>query len=37
MIPAQFEYVAPTGVDEAVSALAEAGEDAKVLERSDSS
>lgn len=31
MIPAQFDYVAPTGVDEAVSALAEAGEDAKVL------
>jgi aerobic carbon-monoxide dehydrogenase medium subunit len=31
VIPAQFDYVAPTGVDEAVSALAEAGEDAKVL------
>ncbi len=31
MIPAQFEYVAPSTVDEAVRALAEAGEDAKVL------
>ncbi|RRO17333.1 xanthine dehydrogenase family protein subunit M [Saccharopolyspora rhizosphaerae] len=31
MIPAQFEYVAPSSVDEAVSALASAGEDAKVL------
>jgi len=31
VIPAQFDYVAPAGVDEAVSALAEAGEDAKVL------
>jgi carbon-monoxide dehydrogenase medium subunit len=31
VIPAQFDYVAPTGVDEAVQALAEAGEDAKVL------
>ncbi|HEY4022620.1 MAG TPA: xanthine dehydrogenase family protein subunit M, partial [Pseudonocardiaceae bacterium] len=31
MIPAAFEYVAPSTVDEAVTALAEAGEDAKVL------
>ncbi|HEU5110169.1 MAG TPA: xanthine dehydrogenase family protein subunit M [Micromonosporaceae bacterium] len=31
MIPAAFDYVAPTTVDEAVRALAEAGEDAKVL------
>lgn len=31
MIPAPFEYVAPSTVDEAVRALAEAGEDAKVL------
>ena len=31
MIPAQFEYVAPATVEEAISALAEAGEDAKVL------
>ena len=31
MIPASFDYVAPTSVDEALSALAEAGEDAKVL------
>ena len=31
MIPAQFEYVAPTSLAEAVSALSEAGEDAKVL------
>ncbi|SEG34401.1 carbon-monoxide dehydrogenase medium subunit [Thermomonospora echinospora] len=31
MIPAGFEYVRPESVDEAVSALAEAGEDAKVL------
>ncbi|TDQ04580.1 FAD binding domain-containing protein [Labedaea rhizosphaerae] len=31
MIPANFDYVAPAGVDEAVRALAEAGEDAKVL------
>ncbi|MGW5649292.1 FAD binding domain-containing protein [Saccharopolyspora sp. NPDC003752] len=31
MIPAQFEYVAPTTVEEAVVALSEAGEDAKVL------
>ena len=31
MIPAPFDYVAPTTVEEALSALAEAGEDAKVL------
>ncbi|MCK0091605.1 xanthine dehydrogenase family protein subunit M [Rhodococcus sp. HNM0563] len=31
MIPAEFEYAAPTTLDEAVSALNEAGEDAKVL------
>jgi carbon-monoxide dehydrogenase medium subunit len=31
MIPAQFEYVAPTTVEEALSALAEGGEDAKLL------
>ena len=31
MIPAPFEYVAPTTVDEAVAALASAGEDAKVM------
>ncbi|MQA83282.1 MAG: xanthine dehydrogenase family protein subunit M [Streptosporangiales bacterium] len=31
MIPAQFEYTAPTTVDEAVSALAQGGEEAKVL------
>jgi carbon-monoxide dehydrogenase medium subunit len=31
VIPAQFDYVAPSTVDEALSALAEAGEDAKVL------
>ncbi len=31
MIPARFEYVAPTSVDEAVQALAEYGEEAKVL------
>ncbi|TDD04002.1 xanthine dehydrogenase family protein subunit M [Saccharopolyspora terrae] len=31
MIPAQFEYIAPSTVDEAVAALAAAGEDAKVL------
>ena len=31
MIPAQFEYVAPGTVEEALSALAEAGEDAKVM------
>jgi carbon-monoxide dehydrogenase medium subunit len=31
MIPPEFEYVAPTTVDEAVSALTQAGEDAKVI------
>jgi aerobic carbon-monoxide dehydrogenase medium subunit len=31
VIPAEFEYVAPTGLSEAVTALSEAGEDAKVL------
>ncbi|MFC0450942.1 FAD binding domain-containing protein [Rhodococcus jostii] len=31
MIPSSFDYVAPRTVDEAVAALAEAGEDAKVL------
>ncbi|MHB8449922.1 MAG: FAD binding domain-containing protein [Mycobacteriales bacterium] len=31
MIPAQFDYVAPESVAEAVSALTEGGEDAKVL------
>ena len=31
MIPAQFDYVAPTSVADALAALAEAGDDAKVL------
>jgi carbon-monoxide dehydrogenase medium subunit len=31
MIPAQFDYVAPTTVEDALAALAEGGEDAKVL------
>ena len=31
MIPAPFDYVRPSTVDEAVQALASAGEDAKVL------
>ncbi|MDP9417095.1 MAG: FAD binding domain-containing protein, partial [Actinomycetota bacterium] len=31
MIPAQFDYVAPTSLSEAVTALGEAGEDAKLL------
>jgi carbon-monoxide dehydrogenase medium subunit len=31
MIPAEFEYTAPTTLDEAVAALNEAGEDAKVM------
>ena len=31
VIPSNFDYVAPTTLDEAVSALAAAGEDAKVL------
>ena len=31
MIPAAFDYLAPTSVDEALAALAEAGDDTKVL------
>ena len=31
MIPAEFDYVAPGSLDEALSALSEGGEDAKVL------
>lgn len=31
MIPASFDYVRPTSVDEAVAALAQAGDDAKVI------
>ncbi|HJQ42940.1 MAG TPA: FAD binding domain-containing protein, partial [Jatrophihabitantaceae bacterium] len=31
MIPAAFDYVRPSSVDEAVSALGAAGEDGKVL------
>jgi carbon-monoxide dehydrogenase medium subunit len=31
VIPAQFDYVAPTTVEDALSALAQAGDDAKVL------
>jgi aerobic carbon-monoxide dehydrogenase medium subunit len=31
VIPAQFDYVAPATIEEALSALAEAGEDAKVM------
>ncbi|MEO5609671.1 MAG: xanthine dehydrogenase family protein subunit M [Ornithinibacter sp.] len=31
MIPAAFDYLAPTSVDEALAALAEGGEEAKVL------
>jgi aerobic carbon-monoxide dehydrogenase medium subunit len=31
MIPAQFDYVAPTSVEEALSALAEHGDDAKII------
>jgi carbon-monoxide dehydrogenase medium subunit len=31
VIPAQFDYVAPTSLSEAVTALGEAGEDAKLL------
>ncbi|KRE58709.1 xanthine dehydrogenase family protein subunit M [Phycicoccus sp. Soil748] len=31
MIPARFDYVAPTSVADALSALAEAGDDAKVM------
>lgn len=31
MIPSTFDYVAPTSLDEAVSALTDAGEDAKII------
>jgi carbon-monoxide dehydrogenase medium subunit len=31
MIPAAFDYVRPSSLDEAVSALAGGGEDAKVI------
>ena len=31
MIPAKFEYVRPSSVDEAVRALASGGDDAKVI------
>lgn len=31
MIPASFDYVAPTSISEAVTALAEAGDEAKIL------
>lgn len=31
MIPAQFDYVAPSTIEEALAALSEAGEDAKVM------
>ena len=31
MIPAEFDYVAPDSLDEALAALREGGEDAKVL------
>ena len=31
MIPAQFDYLAPSSVDEALAALAEHGDDAKIL------
>ncbi|WP_299050397.1 xanthine dehydrogenase family protein subunit M [uncultured Nocardioides sp.] len=31
MIPAQFDYLAPTSVEEALSALAEHGDDAKII------
>jgi carbon-monoxide dehydrogenase medium subunit len=31
MIPASFDYARPSSLDEAVTVLAEAGEDAKVL------
>ncbi len=31
MIPAAFEYFAPTGLDAAVTALRDAGEDAKII------
>ena len=31
MIPAKFEYVRPSSLDDAVRALAEGGDDAKVI------
>src|SRR4028119_993556 len=31
MIPVEFDYVAPTSLDEAMTALQEGGEDAKIL------
>ena len=31
MIPAEFDYVAPASLDEALAALADGGEDAKIL------
>ncbi|MEN8675665.1 FAD binding domain-containing protein, partial [Nocardioides sp.] len=31
MIPAEFDYLAPTSVDEVIAALAEHGDDAKIL------
>ena len=31
MIPARFDYVAPTSVEEALNALAEHGDDAKIM------
>ena len=31
MIPAKFDYVKPSSVEEAVTALAEGGEDAKII------
>ena len=31
MIPAAFDYVAPTSVEEALSALAEHGDEAKII------
>ena len=31
MIPAQFDYLAPTTLEEALSALAEHGDDAKII------
>ena len=31
MIPAKFDYVAPTTVEEALSALAQAGDEGKVI------
>ena len=31
MIPAKFDYLAPTSVEEALSALASAGDDVKIM------